>query len=140
MKKNKKKSEKNSKKTDDYKNKDKRIIELSSLSLRNFKAFGDNQKEGSEYQEVALHKFAPLTFIFGKNSSGKSSIIQSINLLAQNYFRGDGLETIDGNGSLTNLGLFDAYVHKHNKKESKILINTKVIKLRKTLSEIMVIN
>ena len=55
--------------------------------------------------------------LFLKKFSGKSSIIQSINLLAQNYFRGDGLETIDGNGSLTNLGLFDAYVHKHNKKE-----------------------
>ena len=46
--------------------KTKESAELSSLSLRNFKAFGDNQKEGSEYQEVALHKFAPLTFIFEK--------------------------------------------------------------------------
>lgn len=46
---------------------------LKSLELENFKAFGERVKI----------PFAPITLIFGENSSGKSSILQSLNLLKQ---------------------------------------------------------
>lgn len=46
---------------------------LTSLHLENFKAFGDR----------AVIPLAPITLIFGQNSSGKSSILQSLNLLKQ---------------------------------------------------------
>lgn len=46
---------------------------LLSVKLRNFKAFRDEQS-------IPL---APLTLIFGKNSSGKSSILQSLLFLRQ---------------------------------------------------------
>ncbi len=46
---------------------------LQSLELENFKAFGER---------VRL-PFAPITFIFGENSAGKSAILQALNLLKQ---------------------------------------------------------
>ena len=46
---------------------------LTSLHLENFKAFG----------KQAIIPLAPITLIFGQNSSGKSSILQTLNLLKQ---------------------------------------------------------
>ncbi|WP_135007531.1 AAA family ATPase [Pseudomonas syringae] len=46
---------------------------LTALDIKNFKAF-------SEWQSLTL---APITLIYGPNSSGKSSIIHSIMLLKQ---------------------------------------------------------
>ena len=46
---------------------------LHALELENFKAFGKR----------ARIPFAPITLIFGKNSAGKSSVLQSLNLLKQ---------------------------------------------------------
>ena len=46
---------------------------LHALELENFKAFGKR----------ARIPFAPITLIFGENSSGKSSILQALNLLKQ---------------------------------------------------------
>ncbi len=46
---------------------------LSALILENFKAFGTRQT-------IPL---APITLIFGANSAGKSSILQSLLLLKQ---------------------------------------------------------
>lgn len=46
---------------------------LRSMQLENFKAFGQR----------TLIPLAPITLIFGQNSSGKSSILQSLNLLKQ---------------------------------------------------------
>lgn len=46
---------------------------LKSLHLENFKAFGHR----------TIVPMAPITLIFGENSSGKSSILQSLNLLKQ---------------------------------------------------------
>lgn len=46
---------------------------LTSLHLENFKAFGNR----------AVIPLAPITLIFGQNSSGKSSILQALNLLKQ---------------------------------------------------------
>lgn len=46
---------------------------IKSLELENFKAFGKRVKI----------PFAPITLLFGENSSGKSSILQLLNLLKQ---------------------------------------------------------
>ena len=46
---------------------------LRSIQLENFKAFG----------QKTIIPLAPITLIFGQNSSGKSSILQSLNLLKQ---------------------------------------------------------
>lgn len=46
---------------------------LKSIDLENFKAFG----------ERTMIPLAPITLIYGENSSGKSSILQSLNLLKQ---------------------------------------------------------
>src|SRR5687768_9803482 len=46
---------------------------LRSIQLENFKAFGQR----------TIIPLAPITLIFGQNSSGKSSILQSLNLLKQ---------------------------------------------------------
>ncbi|GIW83134.1 MAG: hypothetical protein KatS3mg105_4941 [Gemmatales bacterium] len=46
---------------------------LKALELENFKAFGERTRI----------EFAPITLIFGENSAGKSSILQSLSLLKQ---------------------------------------------------------
>lgn len=46
---------------------------LRSMQLENFKAFGQR----------TVIPLAPITLIFGQNSSGKSSILQSLNMLKQ---------------------------------------------------------
>ncbi len=46
---------------------------LRSIQLENFKAFGQR----------TIIPLAPITLIFGQNSAGKSSILQSLNLLKQ---------------------------------------------------------
>ena len=46
---------------------------LRSIQLENFKAFGQR----------TVIPLAPITLIFGQNSAGKSSILQSLNLLKQ---------------------------------------------------------
>lgn len=43
------------------------------ISLENFKAFADRQ----------MAKLAPITLIYGPNSAGKSSLIQSLLLMKQ---------------------------------------------------------
>ncbi len=92
------------------------IVHLTSLGLGNFKPFGENYRVGSKENESGLYKFAPLTFILGKNSSGKSSIIQSLNLLSQSYNESEGIRILRGRGKLSNLGAYEAYIHRQNKK------------------------
>ena len=52
-----------------------RTLMIKSLSLSNFKSFGEKQ----------ILELAPLTLVFGKNSSGKSSIFQSLLFLKQSF-------------------------------------------------------
>jgi predicted ATPase len=78
----------------------KRDSKLKSLTLRNFKSIIDQQIN-----------FAPLTIIVGKNSSGKSTLLQSILLLAQNASnplrKNQAHEgKLDLNGDLVSLGVF----------------------------------
>lgn len=78
---------------------------LRSLKLRNFKSIQNCDIE-----------LAPLTILVGRNSSGKSTLIQSILLLAQNASssdpRGLGYKGyLDINGSLVTLGQFSELIN-----------------------------
>lgn len=63
---------------------------LTELQIKNFKCF----------QQAQL-KLAPLTLLSGLNSTGKSSVLQSLLLLRQSY---DGDEHIRLNADLVELG------------------------------------
>lgn len=85
---------------------------LTELELENFKGFGERQR-------VPL---APLTLIFGGNSAGKSSLIQALLLMRQSTAdsergpirRGRGVQ-LQVRGELTDLGSFDALIHRHER-------------------------
>ena len=79
---------------------------LTSLTVRNFKPFGSRQTA----------RLAPLTFVYGPNSAGKSSIIQSILLLKQS----NGIRSAEHNqdsplnpyGPPFNFGSVQALIHR----------------------------
>jgi len=78
---------------------------LTSLSLRNFKSIKEAKLE-----------LSPLTILVGRNSSGKSTLIQAILLLAQNASSTDprrlGVKGIlDMNESLVTLGQFSELIN-----------------------------
>lgn len=78
---------------------------LRQLSLTNFKPFGDGQ----------VIPVAPLTLIFGANSSGKSSIIQSL-LLGHHACETGSFDAshIRAGGEAMDLGGYRQYVHQHD--------------------------
>ena len=79
---------------------------ITELTTRNFKSWEDTGKL----------RFAPLTGLFGANSSGKTSILQVLLMLKQTVERpSDWNEPLyfGDEESLVNLGNFDAVIHKH---------------------------
>lgn len=81
---------------------------LSELRLGNFKAFGAQQT-------VPLRR---ITLLYGPNSVGKSSVLQSLLLLKQTLERRDGDSELGApdlmiRGSLTDLGSFKSLLHGH---------------------------
>ena len=78
---------------------------LREYRLTNFKAFG----------ETVTIPIRPLTLIFGANSSGKSSIFQSMLLLKQTL---EGVKNPNTallpKGSLVDLGTYRDFVHRHD--------------------------
>ena len=76
---------------------------IDTMQIANFKAFAESQK-------IPLR---PLTLIYGANSSGKSSIIQSL-VLAQHAMETGDLEAhrTQLGGEAVDLGGFRQYVHK----------------------------
>ena len=87
---------------------------FTGVSLKNFKPFGSRQTA----------RLAPLTLIYGPNSSGKSSIIQSILLLKQSLNRQDKQDaSAPGEGPLLPSGSHDfgtirALVHQQKARQS----------------------
>lgn len=77
---------------------------LTSLSIGNFKAFG-------ETQTIPIR---PITLIFGANSSGKSSIIHSL-LLANHALANGNFDVHQPRlaGESVDLGGFREFVHRH---------------------------
>ncbi len=76
---------------------------LKHLSFRNFKAWESMDMPG-----------APITGIFGTNSSGKSSILQMLLLLKQTKDATDRAVALDLNGSLVQLGTMTDLLHQHD--------------------------
>jgi predicted ATPase len=74
---------------------------LTEWSIGNFKAI----------DSVTKLKLAPFTVLTGSNSSGKSSLIQSILMVAQTFAANPRDETIVLNGSLVRLGTLDDILH-----------------------------
>jgi predicted ATPase len=77
---------------------------LTRVTLQNFKAFGERQSA----------VVAPLTLICGANSSGKSSLIQALLLIAQSaQSRDAGEGWVNTDGPHVALGPYAAIVHEH---------------------------
>lgn len=78
---------------------------LRELNISGFKAF-------SEWERI---KIRPITLIYGPNSSGKSSILQSILLLKQSIDQLDNPDALlSPKGKLVDLGGFREFVNLHD--------------------------
>jgi hypothetical protein len=86
---------------------------LRSLQIENFKAFGQR----------TVVPLAPITILFGQNSSGKSSILQCLNLLKQTRENrnGDALLLPRAENGLSDLGGFQEMVFDHDLKRAMTL-------------------
>ena len=79
---------------------------ITELRVQNFKSWKDTGKL----------QIAPLTGFFGANSSGKTSILQTLLMLKQTVERPpdwDGVIDFGDDDSLVNLGSFDDLIHGH---------------------------
>ena len=75
---------------------------LKRLKLRNFKSWPE-----------AEVKFCRITGLFGRNSSGKSSLMQFLLLLKQTKDSTDRAATLDLNGRFVELGTAADVIHRH---------------------------
>ena len=81
---------------------------ITELSAQNFKSWKDTGKL----------QMAPLTGFFGANSSGKTSILQTLLMLKQTVERPadwNGVIDFGDDSSLVNLGNFDDLIHGHKR-------------------------
>lgn len=80
---------------------------LTELSLTNFKS----------WKQIDKMRLAPITGLFGSNSSGKTSVLQLLLMLKQTVESPDRALTFQfgDDRSLTNLGSFRDTVHSHEK-------------------------
>jgi len=76
---------------------------INQIKIKNFKAFGHEQ----------TMPIKPITLIYGANSSGKSSILQSLLMLGQSVSTGS-IQNLVTNGNLVGLGSSENISHKHN--------------------------
>lgn len=76
---------------------------LKALNIENFKSW-----------KKARIEFAPITGIFGRNSSGKSSIIQFLLLLKQTKEATDRALTLNIGGPYVDLGSFQDLIYGHD--------------------------
>ena len=82
-------------------------MSLVGLTLRNFKSF-------AESGDVP---FAPLTLIFGRNNTGKSSLLQSLFLLRQTLDAPEYGARLNLRGPLYPAGGYTDLVHQHHSQE-----------------------
>ena len=81
---------------------------ITELGVQNFKSWKDTGKL----------QIAPLTGFFGANSSGKTSILQTLLMLKQTVERPpdwNGVIDFGDDDSLVNLGSFDDLIHEHKR-------------------------
>jgi predicted ATPase len=77
---------------------------ITSLALSNFKSIGKTLIVNDEDITEGKLEFAPLTIFCGKNSSGKSTVLQSILLLSQTLKNNEPSQTLVLNGPMVKLG------------------------------------
>lgn len=75
---------------------------INKLSLSNFKCFGNEET-------ISLSKF---NVLYGKNGRGKSTIIQSLLVLAQTLKSNDNVNQLLLNGEMVTLGSFNDVINK----------------------------
>ncbi len=104
---------------------------ITEYSLENFKAFAEEQNI----------KLRPITLIYGQNSSGKSSILQSLLLLKQTIDHSENPQTLVlPKGNLVDLGGVREFINAHdvNKKFSfriTFAVDQSINKLSSTFSK-----
>lgn len=78
---------------------------LSEYQIHNFKAFANQEK-------ISIR---PITLIYGQNSSGKSSVLQSLLLLKQTLQEAENPTTLlMPRGNLVDVGGYSQFVNRHN--------------------------
>lgn len=78
---------------------------LSEYQIHNFKAFANQEK-------IPIR---PITLIYGQNSSGKSSVLQSLLLLKQTLQEAtDPLTLLLAKGNFVDLGNFSQFINQHD--------------------------
>jgi len=78
---------------------------ITEYSLSNFKAFAAEQRV----------KLKPITLVYGQNSSGKSSLLQSLLLLKQTLASSENPETLLlPKGNLVDLGGYREFINAHD--------------------------
>jgi predicted ATPase len=80
---------------------------INRLALTNFKSIGKTLLDSDDGIKESKLDFTPLTIFCGKNSSGKSTVLQSILLLAQTLQNNNPKETLVLNGPMVKLGGID---------------------------------
>lgn len=95
---------------------------LTEIRVGGFKSF-------SSVQHAQL---APITLIFGPNSSGKSSLIQALLLLKQSVAATrSSINVLDFNGHLVDLGDYKNAVHRHTERPIEFGISYKTDFIRR---------
>lgn len=81
---------------------------IRSLHIENFKSLRDTKPL----------RIAPLTFLVGSNSSGKSSLLHALLMLKQTVDSRDVQNPLLINGPYVNLGTYSDFIYRHNVSES----------------------
>lgn len=86
---------------------------IVAIEIENFKGIGETQRI----------EFAPLTLIFGANSSGKSTIIHALHFFREVLETGNGdVDEVRATNGELRLGGFKNLVHLHEEQDRKIRI------------------
>jgi hypothetical protein len=86
---------------------------IVAIEIENFKGIGESQRI----------EFAPLTLVFGANSSGKSTIIHALHFFREVLETGNGdVDEVRATNGELRLGGFKNLVHLHEEKDRKIRI------------------
>ena len=83
---------------------------LTQISFKNFRVFDSK----------TVFDLAPITFLTGPNSSGKSTLLKALLLLKSNY--SSDLQVLDFSGSKHNLGTFDNTLNKDLIHEDELIV------------------
>ena len=79
---------------------------LTSITIENFKGIGD----------AVTIPIRPITLLFGKNSSGKSTVLQALQYMVEVYQSSAGVDPDRTKIGYTDLGGFRSLVHRHDEK------------------------